>query len=94
MKIFKSTNNNTTFINQLLDVINSNTMRSIINKYSGDYRSQSFDTYSHFFTMMYLQLNESKTLRCCITELENDVDYWQDRALEAESNLEDENYDE
>ena len=29
-----------------------------------------------------------------ITELENDVDYWQDRALEAESNLEDENYDE
>ena len=29
-----------------------------------------------------------------ITELENDVDYWQDRALEAESNLEDEDYDE
>ena len=29
-----------------------------------------------------------------ITKLENDVDYWQDRALEAESNLEDENYDE
>ena len=28
-----------------------------------------------------------------ITELENDVDYWQDRALEAESNLEDEDYD-
>ena len=51
MKIFKSTNNNTTFINQLLDVINSNTMRSIIHKYSGDYRSQSFHTYSHFFTM-------------------------------------------
>ena len=24
--------------------------------------------------MMYLQLNESKTLRCCITELENDID--------------------
>lgn len=74
MKTFKSTANNTTFIKQLLDVINSNTMRSIINKYSGNYRSQSFDTYSHFFTMMYLQLNESKTLRCCITELENDID--------------------
>ena len=29
-----------------------------------------------------------------ITELENDVDYWQDRALDAESNLEDEDYDE
>ena len=28
-----------------------------------------------------------------ITKLENDVDYWQDRALEAESNLEDEDYD-
>ena len=28
-----------------------------------------------------------------ITELENDVDYWQDRALEAGSNLEDEDYD-
>lgn len=28
-----------------------------------------------------------------ISELENDVDYWQDRALEAESNLEDEDYD-
>lgn len=74
MKVFKSTNNDTTFIKQLLDVINSNAMRSIINKYSGNYRSQSFDTYSHFFTMMYLQLNESKTLRCCITELENDID--------------------
>ena len=74
MKIFKSTNNNTTFINKLLDVINSNTIRSIINKYSCDDRSQSFDTDSHFFTMMYLQLNESKTLRCCITELENDID--------------------
>ena len=49
MKTFKSTANNTTFIKQLLDVINSNTMRSIINKYSGNYRSQSFDTYSYFF---------------------------------------------
>lgn len=29
-----------------------------------------------------------------IAELENNIDYWQDRALEAESNLEDENYDE
>lgn len=29
-----------------------------------------------------------------IAELENDVDYWQDRALEAEADLEDENYDE
>ena len=48
MKTFKSTANNNTFIKQLLDVINSNTMRSIINKYSGNYRSQSFDTYSHF----------------------------------------------
>lgn len=28
-----------------------------------------------------------------IAELENDVDYWQDRALEAESTLEDEDYD-
>ena len=28
-----------------------------------------------------------------IAELENDVNYWQDRALEAESNLEDEDYD-
>lgn len=24
--------------------------------------------------MMYLQLNDSKTLRCCITELQNDID--------------------
>lgn len=38
MKIFKSTNNDTTFIKQLLDVINPNIMHSIINKYSGDYR--------------------------------------------------------
>lgn len=74
MKTFKSTNNNTTFIKQLLDIINSNTMLSIINKYSGNYRSQSFDTYSHFFTIMYLQLNESKNLRCCIAELENNID--------------------
>ena len=74
MKIFKSTNNDTTFIKQLLDVINPNIMRSIVKKYSADYRTQSFDSYSHFFTMMYLQLNDSKSLRCCITELQNDVD--------------------
>lgn len=74
MKRFKSNNNDTTFIKQLLDVINPNIMRSIVKKYSGDYRSQSFDSYSHFFTMMYLQLNDSKTLRCCITELQNDID--------------------
>ncbi|MGL5313590.1 MAG: DUF4372 domain-containing protein, partial [Peptostreptococcaceae bacterium] len=74
MKIFKSNSNNTTFIKQLLDVINPNVMRSIVNKYSTDHRTQSFDSYSHFFTMMYLQLNDSKTLRCCITELQNDID--------------------
>lgn len=74
MKIFKSNNNSTTFIKQLLDVINPNIMCSIVKKYSGDYRNQSFDSYSHFFTMMYLQLNHSKTLRCCITELQNDID--------------------
>ena len=74
MNIFKSSNNDTTFIKQLLDVINPNIMRSIVKKYSADYRTQSFDSYSHFFTMMYLQLNDSKTLRCCITELQNDID--------------------
>ena len=74
MKIFKSNNNDTTFISQLLDVINPSIMRSIVEKYSADYRTQGFDSYSHFFTMMYLQLNDSKTLRCCITELQNDID--------------------
>lgn len=73
MKIFKSNNNDTTFIKQLLDVINPNVMRSIINKYSADYRTQNSDSYSHFFTMMYIRLNDFKTLRCCITELQNDV---------------------
>lgn len=74
MKIFKSNNNDTIFIKQLLDVINPNFMRSIVKKYSADYRTQTFDSYSHFFTIMYLQLNDSKTLRCCITELQNDID--------------------
>ena len=74
MKILKSTTNDTTVIKQLLDVINTNTMWSIVKKYSGDYRSQCFDSYSHFFTMMYLQLNESKSLRECITQLQHDVD--------------------
>lgn len=72
MKIFKSNNNDTTFISQLLDVINPNIMR----RYSADYRTQGFDSYSNFFTMMYLQLNNSKTLRCCITELQNDIDIY------------------
>ena len=54
MKIFKSNNNDTTFISQLLDVINPSIMRSIVEKYSADYRTQGFDSYSHFFTMMYL----------------------------------------
>ena len=74
MKIFNSNNNDTTFIKPLLDVINHNIMRSIVKKYLLDYRTQSFDSYSHFFTMMYIQINNSKTLRCCITELQNDID--------------------
>ena len=74
MKIFKSNNNDTTFIKQLLDVINPNIMRSIVKKYLGDYKSQSFGSYSHFFTIMYMQLNNYKSLRCCITELQNDID--------------------
>ena len=73
MKIFNSNNNDTTFIKQLLDAINPNIMWSIVKKYSLDYRTQSFDSYSHFFTMMYLQLNNSKTLRCCIAELQSIV---------------------
>ena len=38
MKIFNSNNNDTMFIKQLLDVINPNIMRSIVKKYSLDYR--------------------------------------------------------
>ena len=38
------------------------------------YLTLIIDSYSHFFTIMYLQLNNSKTLRCCITELQNDID--------------------
>ena len=38
MKIFKSNNSDTTFIKQLLNVINLNIMRIIVRKYSGDYR--------------------------------------------------------
>ena len=74
MKIFNFNNSDTTFIKQLLDLINPNIMHSIVKKYSADYRTQNFDSYSHFFTMVYLQLNDSKTLRCCITELQNDID--------------------
>ena len=74
MKIFNFNNSDTTFIKQLLDLINPNIMHSIVKKYSADYRTQNFDSYSHFFTMMYIQLNGYKTLRCCITELQNDID--------------------
>ena len=49
MNIFKSNNNDTTFIKQLLDVINPNIMRSIVKKYSADYRTQSFDLFSLFY---------------------------------------------
>ena len=40
-----------------------------------------------------LRAEDRKFYKEKITDLENDVDYWQDRALEAESNLEDEDYD-
>ena len=41
-----------------------------------------------------LREEDQKSYEDKIAELEIEVDYWQDRALEAESNLEDENYDE
>ena len=40
-----------------------------------------------------LREEDQKSYEDKIAELEIEVDYWQDRALEAESNLEDEDYD-
>jgi hypothetical protein len=71
VKIISSQYNNTTVMTQLLNVINSNFIKSTIDEYSSDYRCIDFDTTSHLYTMIYLQLNNSKSLRGCITELKN-----------------------
>ena len=61
--------NNKTVFNKITEVINGNRLNSIINKYNSDYRIQHFDTKSHVFSMLYLQLSNTKSLRGLIDKL-------------------------
>lgn len=61
--------NNKTVFNKLIEVINGNKLNRIIRKYNSDYRIQHFDTKSHVFSMLYLQLSNTKSLRGLIDKL-------------------------
>lgn len=61
--------NNKTVFSKLIEVINGNRLNHIINKYNSDHRIQHFDTRSHIFSMLYLQLSNTKSLRGLIDKL-------------------------
>ncbi|MBU5425219.1 IS4 family transposase [Tissierella pigra] len=61
--------NNKTVFSKLIEVINGNKLNYIINKYNSDYRIQHFNTKSHVFSMLYLQLSNTKSLRGLIDKL-------------------------
>ena len=75
-------------IDELLNTIKEN-LKSNVNNYVM-YQDIHKILDKHFDK---LREEDQKFYEDKIAELENDVDYWQDRALEAESNLEDEDYD-
>ena len=61
--------NDKTIFNKLTHVIDGNFMNGIVKKYNSDFRSQHFDTRSHIYSMLYLQLSETKSLRGLIDKL-------------------------
>lgn len=75
-------------IDELLDIIKED-LKNNVNNYV------MYQDIHKILDKHYEELREEdqKFYKDKIAELENDVDYWQDRALEAESNLEDEDYD-
>lgn len=63
--------NNKIVFNKLIEVINGNKLNNISNRYNSDYRTQHFDTKSHVFSMLYLQLSNTKSLRGLIDKLDH-----------------------
>ena len=61
--------NDKTIFNKITQVIGGNRINRIIKKYNSDFRSQHFDTRSHIYSMLYLQLSGTKSLRGLIDKL-------------------------
>lgn len=61
--------NNKTIFNKITQVIDGNCINRTIKKYNSDFRSQHFDTRSHIYSMLYLQLSGTKSLRGLIDKL-------------------------
>lgn len=61
--------NNKTIFNKITQVIGGNHIDKIVKKYNSDFRSQHFDTRSHIYAMLYLQLSGTKSLRGLIDKL-------------------------
>lgn len=58
-----SRNNDRLVLSKITEVINGKTLLNSIHKYKGDYRTQHFDTRSHLFSMIYLNLRGNTGLR-------------------------------
>lgn len=58
---------------KVTEVINGNILSKYINKYSGDYRTQHFDTRSHFLSMIYFNLKGNTGLRDLQTNVSNNI---------------------
>ncbi|OPJ56517.1 IS4 family transposase [Alkalithermobacter paradoxus] len=63
--------NDKTIFKKITHVIDGNCINNIVKKYNSDFRSQHFNTRSHIYSMLYLQLSETKSLRGLIDKLQS-----------------------
>lgn len=61
--------NDKTVLRKITQAIDGKYINQIVGKYKSDFRTQHFDTRSHIFAMLYLQLSKTKTLRGLIDKL-------------------------
>lgn len=60
--IYMFKNNNKLVFNKLLSEIGGNFLNSTISKYSGDFRTQHFDTKSHVYSLLYSNFMNCKSI--------------------------------
>jgi hypothetical protein len=56
-------NNNKLVFHKLIEVIGGRFLDNTIDKYNGDFRSQHFDTKSHLYSLIYMNIRGCKSLR-------------------------------
>ncbi|OCL25435.1 transposase [Orenia metallireducens] len=64
-------NNCTILLNRLLDVIDKDFLRNLVNKYNSDYKVQKLTTKVHLLYLLYYHLTEKDSLEDFVSELED-----------------------